>query len=59
MAGGREGMFKYPYVETLAAKMRASFEQAGNARSVEQQRATPDARGGGRAKHASSNGSSV
>jgi thioesterase domain-containing protein len=31
VAGGHEGMFKYPYVETLAAKMKPSFEQLGNA----------------------------
>jgi len=28
-------MFKFPYVETLAAKMRASFEQVGRTSSVE------------------------
>jgi hypothetical protein len=29
VAGGHDGMFKYPYVETLAAKMKTSFEQIG------------------------------
>jgi natural product biosynthesis luciferase-like monooxygenase protein len=29
--GGHDGMFKYPYVETLAAKMKTSFEQVGRA----------------------------
>jgi thioesterase domain-containing protein len=29
--GGHDGMFKYPYVETLAAKMKTSFEEVGNA----------------------------
>jgi thioesterase domain-containing protein len=30
VAGGHEGMFKYPHVETLAAKMRPTFEQVSN-----------------------------
>lgn len=31
--GGHDGMFKHPYVETMAAKMRPSFEQGSTAKS--------------------------
>jgi natural product biosynthesis luciferase-like monooxygenase protein len=29
VAGGHDGMFKYPYVETLAAKMKTALDQVG------------------------------
>ncbi len=35
VCGGHEGMFKYPHVETLAAKMKASFEQASKAGKID------------------------
>ena len=36
VAGGHDGMFKYPYVETLAAKMKTSFEQVGSVATIRQ-----------------------
>jgi len=51
--GGHDGMFKYPYVETLAAKMKPSFEQVGSVAKIKHNgdhpsdlRAKPAARNG-------------
>ncbi len=53
VAGGHDGMFKYPYVETLAAKMKPSFEQLGSVAKIKPNgdhqsdlRAKPPARNG-------------
>jgi natural product biosynthesis luciferase-like monooxygenase protein len=53
VAGGHDGMFKYPYVETLAAKIRPAFEQLGNGSQAKRN----GAHSNGAPAHAARNGS--
>ncbi len=54
--GGHDGMFKYPYVETLAAKMKTSFEQVGATPKIKH---NGDRQSAARATTSSRNGSAT